>query len=192
VVVEWYDSGGAAVAKVSWAPVAAPPPPTTTCAAGQYAAEYFTDKALSGTPAVVQCETAPLDHDWGLGAPVAGVPVDGFSVRWTGSFAFATAGTYTFSATGDDGIRVYVDGVLLIDQWHDQGATTYTATRVLAAGAHTVTVEYYENLVIALARVSWTAPVALVLTVDPPMLAAFVAAPATATVVPTVMRRRRR
>ena len=50
--------------------------------------------------------------------PGLGVNVDNFSARWTGQFPF-TGGTYTFSSTTDDGVRVYVDGSLLIDGWHD-------------------------------------------------------------------------
>jgi hypothetical protein len=56
-----------------------------------------------------------------------------------------TAGTHTFTATADDGVRVYLDGTLVIDQWKDQSATTYTAPRTVTAGNHEVKVEYYEN-----------------------------------------------
>jgi hypothetical protein len=65
------------------------------------------------------------------------------------------AGTYTFTATADDGIRVWVDGVLIIDAWKNQAATTYTATRTLTAGDHQVKVEYYEASGGAVAKVSW-------------------------------------
>jgi hypothetical protein len=75
-------------------------------------------------------------------------------VSWDGSFTFA-AGTTTFTATGDDGIRVFVDGSKVIDGWKDQSATTYTAPVVLTAGSHTVRVEYYDNTVSAVAKVSW-------------------------------------
>ena len=128
----------------------------TTCPAGQYKAEYFGNKTLTGAPASIVCEAAPLDHDWGGGAP-AGVGPDNFSARWTGSFDFASAGTYTFSATSDDGIRVWVDGTLLIDQWRDQAATTFTASRSLSAGTHDVKVEWYEAGWAAVAKVSWVA-----------------------------------
>jgi hypothetical protein len=83
------------------------------------------------------------------------VNADGFSVRWSGSFTF-TAGSHLFTTTADDGVRVFVDGTSLIDQWHDQGATTYTASRTLTAGAHIVRMEFYENGGGALARLSWT------------------------------------
>ena len=76
-------------------------------------------------------------------------------MRWTGLFTFQ-AGTFTFTARADDGVRVFLDGVAIIDQWHDQPATTYTATRSVTAGDHEVKVEYYERGGDAVIQVSWT------------------------------------
>src|SRR5690606_8272786 len=50
----------------------------------------------------------------------------------------------------------FVDEVVLIDQWRDQGATTFTASRALIAGPHTIRVEYYDSGYNAVARVSFT------------------------------------
>ena len=68
------------------------------------------------------------------------------------------AGAYRFTATSDDGIRVYVDGQLIIDRWRVQSAQTTTVDHTLQAGHHQVIVEYFEQTGLALARVSW-APV---------------------------------
>jgi glucose/arabinose dehydrogenase len=126
-----------------------------SCSVGQYRAEYFSNKTLTGSPSSILCEGSPLAHDWGGGAP-AGLGPDNFSARWTGSFDFATASTYSFTAVSDDGIRVWVDDVLLIDQWKDQPATTFTASRALTAGRHTVKVEWFETGGDAVAKLSWT------------------------------------
>ncbi len=45
----------------------------------------------------------------------------------------------------DDGVRVLVDGTPVIDKWVNQGATTWTGTRTLTAGSHTIVVEYFES-----------------------------------------------
>ncbi|HEV2755706.1 MAG TPA: PQQ-dependent sugar dehydrogenase [Actinomycetota bacterium] len=126
---------------------------TGGCAAGEYTADYFGNLTLSGTPSVTRCETA-IDNDWGEAAPAAGVPADGFSARWTATKDFA-GGDYTFTARADDGIRVWVDGALVIDAWRDQSATTLSARRSLAPGLHEIKVEYYDSGWDAVAQVSW-------------------------------------
>ena len=125
----------------------------TRCPAGQFLAEYFSNTTLTGPATRTACEAA-INNVWGAGGPV-GLPVDNFSVRWTGRFNFA-GGAATFTATADDGIRVFLDGAAVIDQWHDQPATTYTATRTVPLGQHEVKVEYYERGGDAVAQVSWT------------------------------------
>jgi hypothetical protein len=125
----------------------------TSCPTGEYLAEYFPGTTLTGTAATRVCEAAPLNHDWGAGGP-AGVEVDGFSARWTGTFSFPTQSTYTFTAETDDGMRVWVDGAILIDEWRNQSAT-FTASRSLTAGSHAVKVEYYEAIQGAEAKLSW-------------------------------------
>ncbi len=130
------------------------PTSPSSCSAGQFTAQYFSNMTLTGSPVLTRCEAA-INYTWGSGGPGGPVPNDQFSARWTGQFNFA-AGDTTFTATSDDGIRLWVDGSLVIDAWVDQPATTYTATRTLTAGTHEVKVEYYEHLYDAVARVSWT------------------------------------
>ena len=60
-------------------------------------------------------------------------------------FTFA-AGTYTFTAVDDDGVRLWVDGTPVIDQWQDQAESPpRRGTIALGAGTHEVKVEYYES-----------------------------------------------
>jgi glucose/arabinose dehydrogenase len=126
----------------------------TTCNAGVYTATYFNNETLTGSPALTRCEPT-INNTWGSGSPDPSINADGFSARWTGNFSFA-GGPFTFTATTDDGMRVFVDGTAIIDQWHNQtSATTYTATTTLSAGTHQVKVEYYEHTGSATAQVSW-------------------------------------
>lgn len=114
---------------------------------------YYNNTTLSGNP-VLYREEANITYDWGVGSPDASVPADRFSVRWT-RYIYENPGWFRFSALVDDGIRLYVDGRLLIDQWRDQGATLYTADVYLTTGHHLVVVEYYENVGAAVAKVSY-------------------------------------
>ena len=126
---------------------------STACPPGQFLAEYFNNISLSGSPTFTACQSS-INDNWGSGGPGNGLANDNFSVRWTGTHSF-NAGTYTFSATADDGIRVWLDGSLIIDAWRDQAPTTYQASRTLTAGDHLVKVEYYEKGGGAVAQVSW-------------------------------------
>ncbi len=132
--------------------VASPP---LVCPTNQFAAQYFATPDLGGPVILARCE-ATIDHAWGYDGPGGAVPIDNFSARWQGRFAFA-AGTYTFTALADDGIRVTVDGVALIDGWRDQWSTAYTASRTLPAGEHDIVVEYYDRGGAASARFDWSA-----------------------------------
>ena len=125
-----------------------------TCAMNQYYAEYYNNRTLSDSPVVTRCEDLPIAYDWGYGGPGDGVGNDNFSVRWTGWFSY-TEDTYNFVARTDDGIRVWVDGTLIIDAWQDQPPTSYQASHDLTAGEYEVRVEYYEHDGRAVAHVRW-------------------------------------
>jgi hypothetical protein len=119
--------------------------------------EYYNNKNLAGSSSMVRDGgTGYLNFDWDVSSPstACGIGSDFFSVRWTRSLNF-DSGTWHFTATTDDGMRVYVDGSLVIDKWFNQVATTYIADVDLTAGTHTIKVEYYEYDLTAVAKLSW-------------------------------------
>lgn len=122
-----------------------------SCPDGEYQARYWSSVDLTGTPALIRCESA-VDDDWRGGGP-PGLPVDNFSARYDGKINLQ-AGSYEFRVTADDGVRLWVDGTLLIDKWVDQAATTYTSARTMTAGLHDVRVEYYERGGVAVIRLN--------------------------------------
>lgn len=115
--------------------------------------EYYNNVNLTGAPVVVR-DDANVVFDWGDGSPATGINNDRFSVRWT-SYQYLDAGTYTFHATSDDGVRVWVDEHLIIDQWHDHPATTYSAAKALSTGYHSLRIEHYEQNGDAVCKVWW-------------------------------------
>ena len=117
-------------------------------------AEIFTNPHLAGTPALVRTDPA-VDFDWGAGSPDPRIPPDQFSIRWTGSISLE-AGTYRFATLTDDGVRLYVDGHLVIDQWRETAPAVSLADLDLVAGFHQVRMEYYEASGGAVARLSWS------------------------------------
>jgi hypothetical protein len=114
--------------------------------------EYFENAELIGEPAYVLEEEA-IDHDWGTDAP-DGLPEDGFSIRWTGSWDFEM-GEYAFFVFADDGIRLWLDGELVINEW-DVGGQSYHETRLVeTAGRHELKLEYFEESGAATIRLYW-------------------------------------
>ena len=136
---------------------AAPPTGGGSCPVGQFRSEFFNNKTMTGAPALSRCDTT-VDWSWGEGSPAVGVAIDNFSARLVGQFDYATSGTYKFSVTADDGVRVYVDGVLVIDKWFAQPPTPYTVERHLTADRHEIRIEYYESAGGATLRYSVVAP----------------------------------
>ena len=133
---------------------AATPAPVT----GGLTASYFTNTGLSGTAALSRTEN--VDFDWGGGSPDASIPVDNFSARWTGSLIAPATGSYNFATISDDGVRVWINGNLVIDNWTPHGPTTNTASGIpLTAGqAASVRIEYFEATGGATIRWQWQPP----------------------------------
>ncbi|RLC83073.1 MAG: hypothetical protein DRI61_00375 [Chloroflexi bacterium] len=117
---------------------------------------YFNNPTLSGVPTVVR-QDAKVDFDWGAGSPHPSIPADNFSVRWFRTVDLP-GGRYRFFVTVDDGVRLWVDGVLLIDKWLEQAATTYSADIDLYSGRHLIVMEYYERYGVATAKLWWETP----------------------------------
>ncbi len=119
------------------------PQPTVTPVISNWRGEYYANPNLTGNPVLVRND-AEINFSWGDAAPLAGLPNDGFSVRWTRAVPLQ-GGAYRFYARSDDGVRVWLDGELIINEWRDGAAAAYSAERVLNAASHTLRVEYYEN-----------------------------------------------
>lgn len=151
----WWEPGTDDNAPPSSAPVGAGAPVETEpeeWADDPWAAAYFANADLSGEPVLRRIETV-LDHNWGWGSPGAGVPRDRFSARWTQPLYFR-GGTYRFTSYTDDGVRLWVDGRLLIDSWRGMRGTRSGTVR-LSEGVHEVRMEYFERTGVALARLTW-------------------------------------
>lgn len=98
-----------------------------------------------------------VDFDWGTGSPAAGIGNNSFSVVWTGEVLPLYNETYTFFTTSDDGVKLFVNGQLVIDQFQDQAPTTVNGSPIaLQAGQkYDIRLEYYENSGGAVARLGW-------------------------------------
>ena len=114
-----------------------------TCTTNTYTRQVFANTAFSGAAKRTDCDTA-VNENWGANAPgVSGVGKDNFGVRWTVTRDFGSGGPFAFAASGQDGIRVYLDGVREIDLWKNGTATvSKTVALTIPRGTHVLRVDY--------------------------------------------------
>ena len=114
---------------------------------------YYNNQTLSGAPTQMRIDPA-VNFAWGYRSPDPTIPADHFSARWIRNVSL-NEGTYLFTVTADDGVRLFFDGAPIIDHWVNQPATTYTRTVWVTKGTHSIIMEYYENTEVATAKFSF-------------------------------------
>ncbi len=120
-------------------------------------AEYYDNRDLTGFALTRIDQT--MNFDWGNNSPDPSMGSDDFSVRWTGRVQALYSQTYTLYTYTDDGVRLWVNGQLVIDRWVDQSPTEWSATFPFVAGQrYDIKMEYYERGGGAVARLSWSSP----------------------------------
>jgi hypothetical protein len=166
IVMEYYNDTADSTAVLSWASASQPkeviPPfPTEPALAtgglsmvqGQYFGNTnFTD--LLDTRA----ESA-IDFNWSNAPPFPNMNQTNFSVKWTGQIVPQYSENYTFYTTSDDGVRLWINGNLVINDWNSHGATVDTATVPLLSGTYyNMEMDYYQLTGGAIAELQWSSP----------------------------------
>nr|WP_208406425.1 PA14 domain-containing protein [Amycolatopsis granulosa] len=125
---------------------------------------YYDNDSLTGAPKVyatgIGGSGGQLVNNWGTAAPTPGVPADHFSLRAIGDIVFPAAGDYTLRVLADDGVRVWVDDKVVIDDWRNTTAAWRTGVfhNDIAGAAKRIRVEYYEFDLTAQLELHWTTP----------------------------------
>jgi hypothetical protein len=125
-----------------------------------WSATVYNNTTLSGNPSAIYTGIAGINFNWASGAPVIngstvpGVGVDNFSIRFSSTQSFAD-GVYNFVAVADDGIRIFIDGSVVLDKFISGPLTTYNFLHTMSAGQHTIIVEYFENIDQAQVQFQW-------------------------------------
>jgi len=120
-------------------------------------AQYFSGKDATGIPLLTRVESS-IDHDWGNGEVAAGLS-DGISARWTADLEAPFTETFQLITASDDGVKLWLDGRLLINNWTDHGTAEDVASVNLVAGQiYLLEMAWYENSGGAVARLLWQSP----------------------------------
>ncbi len=134
---------------IAYTAPAAPAPGNGTGLRG----DYYSGTALATL--VTSRTDANVNFSWS-GSPATDVPADLFSVRWSGQVLPLYSQTYTFFTSSDDGVRVWVNGAEVINDWTNHASTEDSGTIALTAGKkYDIKVEYYESTGSAVAKLSW-------------------------------------
>ena len=125
--MDYFENGGLGAVALSWTRLTAVPPTPIPQPVTNWRGEYFNNVSLNGAPVLVRDDTF-IDFIWGSATPAPNiVNADRFSVRWTRTLNL-TPGRYFFTAHADDGVRLWVNNQLLIDEWHVQPVSSVKQT----------------------------------------------------------------
>jgi hypothetical protein len=118
---------------------------------------YYDNQDFSGKS--ISRVDRQINFNWSNGSPDAAIAADSWSTRWTGQVQAQYDQTYTFHTRSDDGVRLWVNGQLLIDQWKGQSPTEYSGSIDLKAGQrYDIKLEYLEVMGAAEVQLSWSSP----------------------------------
>ncbi len=134
--IEYYEKSGQAHIEFQWKKLKQP-------SYAGWQAKYWFNRKLNSGWALVRSD-GNIDFDWGKGSPALGIPSDSFSAQWQRTVEF-DPGVYRLFARADDGIRASIDGVLIMDEWHDSKGNEQYSVDVTLSGSHALQVEYYER-----------------------------------------------
>lgn len=109
----------------------------------EWRGEYFDNRKLEGNPSLIRNDEE-IDFNWKSDAPATGLPADNFSARWTRELKFDRA-TYRFSIRVDDGVRLWVDDRLVLDEWEAGSVRTVSIVLAMDKGRHDLRLEYFER-----------------------------------------------
>lgn len=120
-------------------------------------AEYFDNMNLEGTPKVRTDKT--INYEPANQAPDPFLPIAPMSIRWTGKLVPNVTGSYVLSFTSDDGVRVWLDGELVIEDWTTHPRRDEKVVLPLEKGrSYDLKVEYYDGGGESIARLNWMVP----------------------------------
>ena len=118
---------------------------------------YYNNKDL--TDPKLSRTDQQIKFSWGKRFPSRRIAPDTFSARWSGQVEAPATGTYTFYTYTSDGVRLWVNGELVIDQWNKQPAREWSGSLSLQAGErYPIKMEYYEGSGRATAKLLWSGP----------------------------------
>jgi uncharacterized repeat protein (TIGR03806 family) len=126
---------------------------------GAYYTNHTSANPFTGAPVLVQTNPG-VNFNWGTTGPSPLVGATNFTVRWTGMIQPQFTEPYRFYLTNDDGVRLYLNGQLVINDWNDKTAPTVISNTVALAAQqfYNIELDYYQKGGNASVALAWTSP----------------------------------
>lgn len=127
-------------------------------------ATFYPNKTLAGKPTLFSSgigdPSGAVNRQWFGGGPGGTIGSDTWSLRATGLITFPETGNFALRATSDDGVRVWVNDILMIDRWVPQAPTDTTGPDIAVTAGETrrIRVEYFEDAGDATLQLKWATP----------------------------------
>jgi beta-glucosidase len=107
-------------------------------------AEYYSNPDLAGEPVKVK-QDSTVGFFLFERSPMKGMPAEDYSIRWTGNLEAPTTGSYTLYLTANDGLRFWLDGELVIDEWKEGQHKKTLNYEFIAGSKHAIKIEYFQH-----------------------------------------------
>ena len=130
---------------------------------GQYwtntASAIFTNVSFTAPATLVRTD-AVVNFNWSANGPDPTIGQTNYTVRWTGSVQPQFGETYTFTTVSDDGVRLWVNGQLLVNAWTAQnsGVTNSGSITLNAQQLYSIRMDYFQTASNAVAQLWWNSP----------------------------------
>ncbi len=130
---------------------------TGTGLTGMY---YSNQVATFNPPATLTRTDATINFNWLNTSPAPFVSPTNFSVRWSGTVQPQYNETYTIHTWSEDGVRLWINGQLLINHWSNQPPTHWSGSvPMLAQQQYNIQLEYYyQTQGTSVVQLSWSSP----------------------------------
>jgi len=129
--------------------------PTPTPIPNGLTGSYYNSVSLSGTSVFTRVDST-INFDWGLGSPATSINSDIFSVRWTGFIKPLYSQTYTFCVGSDDGSRLWINSIKVVNYWRDQAYKENCGSISLKANTkYSIKLEFYDKYEDATVKLYW-------------------------------------
>jgi hypothetical protein len=117
----------------------------------------FTNINFAALPTLTRTD-AVVNFNWSSSGPDPSIGQSDFTARWIGCVQPQYSESYTFTTLVDDGVRLWVNGQLLIDNWTTNSSTiTNSASITLnAQQLYNLRMDYFQSTGNAVAQLLWS------------------------------------